>query len=103
MEKGGISIFSESSVENYVAYMPEFQIDKVIPCKYGLLVVPYLKGSYASDMEEEKFLYVLTHPIKQVSKVCQRCNSAQGIRIYLESYNIYYGHYESLSNNVLLL
>lgn len=77
MEKGGISIFAENSSETFVAYMPDFHIEKVIPCKFGLLVVPSTKG-VASEGEEERHLYVLTHPIKQVSKIGQRCNPITG-------------------------
>lgn len=77
VEKGGISMFAENGSESFVIYMPEFQIEGTISCKYGLLVVPVPRGP-SCEGDEDRFLYVLTHPIKQVSKISQKCGLGSG-------------------------
>jgi hypothetical protein len=70
VEKGGISLYADGRNESHVAYMPEFQIDRVIPATGGLIVVP--DRQFNNTTEDSKFLYILTHPIKQVSRIWAR-------------------------------
>jgi hypothetical protein len=69
VEKGGISLYAEGKSESQVSYMAEFQIEEVLSSPFGLIVVPQKQVSDEIDSNDSKFLYALTHPSKQVSRI----------------------------------
>ncbi|CAG7822626.1 unnamed protein product [Allacma fusca] len=75
-ERAGISLYSENSCDSQVTYLPEFHIERILPCNLGLLVIPVRQDSDSSS-SPDKNLYILSHPIKQVSRVWFRSNPAQ--------------------------
>jgi len=86
-ERGGISIYAENSAESHVSHIPEFQITNVMPCKFGLIVVPSkLKKDPSTN---SKSIFILTHPIKQVSKIWIKLRPGSGkdrfVFIYTEN------------------
>lgn len=70
VENSGISLYADGKSETHVAYMAEFQIDRAVPISYGLLVLPIKQNPMeVSEHHDSKFIYALTHPAKQVSRV----------------------------------
>lgn len=70
VENSGISLYADGKSESHVAYMAEFQIDRVVHTPHGLIVIPIQQiPNDANDSHDSKYLYVLTHPAKQVSRV----------------------------------
>jgi len=77
VERGGISFYADGRNESHAAYMPEFYIDKVVDTASGIIVVP--DKSLINSAEDSKFLYILTHPIKQVSRIWCKTQPGSGI------------------------
>lgn len=72
-----MSIYAEDSAETHVSHVPEFQIGKIIPCKFGLLVLPSeFKKDSVTDYSKK--IYILTHPVKQVSKLWIKARPGHG-------------------------
>lgn len=104
VEGCGISLFHENTFDNHVAYMPEFHIGEVFACSYGLLVVPS-KNVTACESNEDKYIYALTHPVKQVSRLWTK-TPTRGITNHrsamIHHHVIYYcKHYNSFNSNSL--
>ena len=70
-------MYSETSSETHVSHVPEFHIDRILASTFGLLVVPS-KIKSDPDTDYHQGLYVLTHPIKQVSKIWFRARPGHG-------------------------
>jgi hypothetical protein len=73
-------MYSETSSETHVSHVPEFHIDRILPCTFGLLVVP-TKVKCDPETDYHKGLYVLTHSVKQVSKIWIRSRPGHGMKI----------------------
>lgn len=70
VENGGISLYAEGKSESHVAFVAEFQIERILAWPSGLLVIPVKQvPSEINDTNDSRYLYALTHPAKQVSRI----------------------------------
>ena len=82
-------MYCEESSETHVTYFPEFCIDRLVPCEAGLVVIPSRSSgdNLGNETSADKRLYILTHPLKQVSKIWSKMHPSQGKFVYTDRRN----------------